>query len=811
MGKLKLVILLVMFILSVSLVSASQTFYATDTKYRGALYGKEGQIPCGGDCYVHDCAWFSVRVDVAEAGSYNIKIPLIRDGYEQSNENIRIEANGKAYYQYDDGSYTSNHEFGPFYLNKGNNEIKFSSTRHGDFYYKTNKDDCYYGSVHLNQFTITKCPDTDKDNICDYYDYCIGENYQNLPDDTLCRNWFISEIGCHDYTNKEFGSIVKNIDCDYFDTSCRNYYDTADKCNGYGGIISGSCDDYDNMKFGTSCGGSYFEYSCYAGSYIGSDVYRRLIEHYCDGSGSCKEKTSSWEIYEECDDKEFCYIDDSENVRCKNPAEENICPKLEEIEDIKILEGELIELDINATDLNGDELTFYYSAPFDSEGKWQTAYKDSGNYTIELNVSDGYCQDSWTFNVEVLDNKAIDLYCFPKFNESDSEIEIKSVEVNDINIDEDIEDRLAIERGEELYVKVRFTALKNISELMIESYLDVSWEYDYKNVSGTTVWFDVEEGTTYTREIILNVPDDLEQGIHNLKIIFHDKDGLMDTCNYEFKITLPIYSIIIKEIKLTPEVVKAGRVMIADVELKNIGNTTIENIDIVASIPEFNMKDSDVVDELRPGDSVIVKDLVLRIPSCSEEGEYFVKAIAEYEYETISKAKLFYVKEGEGCSEVEEDVDEFIVLPEAQNIIQGDVEVPFTLFINNPSDTRKTYILTVDGVDPFGEYRIDPSNVLIIPAKKSQTAFLYIKADIGDIYGPKPVVVTARTDTELKEIVTANIIQAEKEGFWVRFCNYIKDTVWYTFLLILLILIIFFVILFLLLKRDEEDEEENKR
>ncbi len=744
MKKAILLVLIFTSLLFTSLVFASQTFYSTNTQYRGALYGEEGRVPCDNLCWVHDCAWVSVRVNIAEAGTYDIKMLLKRNGSKQYNEDIRVEVNGESDYSLDDGSYESYYEFGPFYFNKGYNEIKFSSTRYGDFFYKTEKDECYKGSVHFNKFTLLKCPDTDNDNICDYYDYCIGENYQNLPDDTYCRNWFVNELGCHDYADKEYGYKVRTIDCDYLDTMCRNYHDSADICNGYGSLILGSCDDYDNAKYGTSCGNSYFEYGCYAGTYLGSDVYKRLHEFECNGYGTCIENIDPWKLHADCSDEEFCFENKDGIVDCKNPQEENICPELEEIEDIIILEGDLIELDINATDMNNDELVFYYSEPFDSNGKWQTNYKDAGNYTIELNVSDGYCQDSWAFNLEVLDNKAIDLFCFKEFNDS-NEIEIKDVEVNGVDIFEDIDERLALERGKELFVKVRFKAEKNISELQIESYLDLSWKYDYENISDKTSWFDVVKGTTYTREMKFIVPDDLEKGNYNLKILFHDKEGIMDTCNYQFKVTLPLYSIDIKKIKLTPEIVKAGRIVIADVEIKNIGNSTIKDIDVVASIPEFNVHDSKFVDKLEPRDTEIVKDLILRIPACSEPGQYFVKASAEYEYDIITQVKLFDVIEGEGCKEII-DKDELIVIPEAENIIQGETEGVYTITINNIDEKRKTYILGVDGVNLFGSYRLEPSNVVIIPAQKSQTIYLYVKANINEIVGPKSIVITARSD-----------------------------------------------------------------
>jgi hypothetical protein len=59
--------------------------------------------------------------------------------------------------------------------------------------------------------------------------------------------------------------------------------------------------------------------------------------------------------------------------------------------------GDLIDLnatgEIAASDPNGDILTFSFSSPFNSSGKWQTTVNDTGNYSILVEVSDGNLTD----------------------------------------------------------------------------------------------------------------------------------------------------------------------------------------------------------------------------------------------------------------------------------------------------------------------------------------------------------------------------------------------------------------------------------
>ena len=74
--------------------------------------------------------------------------------------------------------------------------------------------------------------------------------------------------------------------------------------------------------------------------------------------------------------------------------------------DIVALEGELIELDLNIYDPDGDEVTVTYSEPFDNEGKWQTDRGDAGTYEIVVSATDGEDTTSISFKVIVeIDNQ----------------------------------------------------------------------------------------------------------------------------------------------------------------------------------------------------------------------------------------------------------------------------------------------------------------------------------------------------------------------------------------------------------------------
>ncbi|MBI2138568.1 hypothetical protein HYU13_03195, partial [Candidatus Woesearchaeota archaeon] len=71
--------------------------------------------------------------------------------------------------------------------------------------------------------------------------------------------------------------------------------------------------------------------------------------------------------------------------------------------DVTIYETQSITLTPNAADLDGDALTYTISSPVGDDGFWQASYDDSGNYTVNITVSDGLLAANTSFLLSVLD------------------------------------------------------------------------------------------------------------------------------------------------------------------------------------------------------------------------------------------------------------------------------------------------------------------------------------------------------------------------------------------------------------------------
>ncbi len=67
----------------------------------------------------------------------------------------------------------------------------------------------------------------------------------------------------------------------------------------------------------------------------------------------------------------------------------NRAPILEDIASITAFAGELITIEPQAEDPDGDSVTFSFSSPISEHGTWQTIEEDEGTYAVTVKATDG--------------------------------------------------------------------------------------------------------------------------------------------------------------------------------------------------------------------------------------------------------------------------------------------------------------------------------------------------------------------------------------------------------------------------------------
>ena len=85
---------------------------------------------------------------------------------------------------------------------------------------------------------------------------------------------------------------------------------------------------------------------------------------------------------------------------------------LKRINDITVYEGETINIPVDASDREGDELTVTVTGWMNSQ-TYTTTYDDAGEYTVTVIVSDGEYEAKQTFKVTVLDKNRPPIFRVP--------------------------------------------------------------------------------------------------------------------------------------------------------------------------------------------------------------------------------------------------------------------------------------------------------------------------------------------------------------------------------------------------------------
>lgn len=111
------------------------------------------------------------------------------------------------------------------------------------------------------------------------------------------------------------------------------------------------------------------------------------------------EETTDEDIEEILDEDEEIVDEDIEEIMDEEEILDEETEELEEeeelvidttsLEKLEVQETDLVNLEIDVEDLDEDTVTYTFSKPLDSNGRWQTAYGDAGEYVVTITANDG--------------------------------------------------------------------------------------------------------------------------------------------------------------------------------------------------------------------------------------------------------------------------------------------------------------------------------------------------------------------------------------------------------------------------------------
>jgi len=391
---------------------------------------------------------------------------------------------------------------------------------------------------------------------------------------------------------------------------------------------------------------------------------------------------------------------------------------------------------------------------------------------------------------------------------------ITKVEINDVIVDPSGTTRLNIERGEDLEITVQLSGVQNEKNVEVEAFI-AGYEYhDYESVADTTHTFDVEQGVVYKKTMKIRLPTNVDTDNYKLRIVVSGRYSTADLYNYNLKISTARHAMYIKDIVTSPDQeVQAGRAMLTTLRILNNGEKDEEGIKAEVSIPALGISATHYIDQLDADESTTTEEMYLRIPACTKEGTYTLKATVTYDegYEKATKEMSIQVLKGDSCAATStsgntqsQTLTVIAMGTESQDLIKGQGGAVYPITITNNAGNTRTFILSTDGTADFATTRFSPSNVIQVEAGSSKIAYLYLTAKNQAQAGEKTFLVNIQSDQGIKQaglkakvMDQSNSWEAVKTGFEI-------------ILVVLVLVLLVFGIAFLFAKRKDSEKENQK-
>ncbi len=372
---------------------------------------------------------------------------------------------------------------------------------------------------------------------------------------------------------------------------------------------------------------------------------------------------------------------------------------------------------------------------------------------------------------------------------------IESVEVNGVNVISQTVD-LGNFAGERVHVLVTFKANSNAEDVRVKAWF--SGESENAAVSER---FGVLNGTLYTRTVLLDVPHNLREELHEsrvLNIVVENRETTADQKAVNFRVQRTSYNVQILSIDFQPEI-KAGESLAVDVVLKNIGSRLADDTFIRVRIPELGLEKTTYYGDLSSTDQSnpdrrdsVERRTFLRIPVNVPSGLYTLE-IEAYNADSIAKQtrRVLVTGASEGALTVPSSTSKTFSAGETAE---------YKLTLVNRGTTVSVYTLETNAPSNLNLRLSD--TLVVVPAGSSRTVSVYANSSVRDDYTFSVKVNSEEGVLVSQHTFVANVVDGG------RLAGTSANATVLLTVILAIVFIVLLVVLIVLLTRKPETKEE---
>jgi len=358
-----------------------------------------------------------------------------------------------------------------------------------------------------------------------------------------------------------------------------------------------------------------------------------------------------------------------------------------------------------------------------------------------------------------------------------------------------------LERASDLEVEVKLLGTGDDDHITVEATIETDKDSD--EATAKTDTFRILNGKVVYKTLEIHLPERMDADEeYVLKIEVGNRRDDEVNKNIIVHVDPAKHAMKIKDVLFSPDnEVKAGRALITNVRVKNVGLQDEDSVKVTVSIPELGVTDSDYIDDLEEGDTTTSEDIWFRIPEDALSGEYTVEVAVEYDdgdEELVEEYSINVL--GEETAETGKTL--VVVSDVVQDVTAGGTGVVYPITLSNADKVSKTYTVTANA-GSWATIKVTPNVVVLGPG---ETKIVYVDVAANEDAAPGEQVfgiAIASGDAVLKEItLKANVLEGQssiglKTGLEIALI-----------VLVVILIIIGLVIGFSRMKKSEPEAEE---
>ena len=282
-------------------------------------------------------------------------------------------------------------------------------------------------------------------------------------------------------------------------------------------------------------------------------------------------------------------------------------------------------------------------------------------------------------------------------------------------------DMVNVERGDKLNIRVELLGHTHAEDVKVKAWIG---GYEYEDVEDSTSLFDIEPNVTYVKNLVLEIPNDIDASkSYKLHIeAFNDQDSVRKT--FRIQVEPQRHYLNFVDVIFNPGLsVKNTQPLFVTVRVENLGDKKEEDVRVEVSIPELGLLQRTFIDELVSvednGDddeeTSSSSDTLLLDLSNVQPGTYNLRVKVDYNRGHDFIAQIYPLTVTSALAKPGE-VKDLIVqsVTSSMDLTQGG-SATYIFSLANLGTTSRTFNFEVSGQEAWATAKLEPMSLTLLP------------------------------------------------------------------------------------------------